>query len=133
MFLPFAESDFIFSIVGEELGFVGAICILLVYMSVAFFGFSIAKRSEERFDGFVAFGISAVICLQTLINVAVVSGTIPPTGIPLPFMSYGGSSLVCFLSSIGILLSIDRKTKINYVEKKINIKRLRKNERLRFN
>lgn len=133
MFLPFAESDFIFSIIGEELGFIGALSVLLVYMLVAFLGFSIAKRSTERFDSFVSFGISAVICLQTLINVAVVSGTIPPTGIPLPFMSYGGSSLVCFLSSIGILLSIDRKTKPNYIENKITTKRLRKNERLHFN
>lgn len=135
MFLPFAESDFIFSIVGEELGFIGALCVLLVYMLVAYMGFSISKRCTERFDGFLAFGISSVICLQTLINVAVVSGTIPPTGIPLPFMSYGGSSLVCFLSSIGILLSIDRKTKLNYIDnKEIKIKkRLKKNERLRFN
>ncbi len=133
MFLPFAESDFIFSIIGEELGFIGSLLILFVYMTIVFLGFSISKRSTERFDSLVAFGISAVICLQTLINVAVVSGTIPPTGIPLPFMSYGGSSLVCFLSSVGILLAIDRKTRPNYIENKIITKRLKRNERLHLN
>lgn len=109
MFLPFAESDFVFSIIGEELGFVGGLIVLLLLLSMSFLGFGIAKNAKNRFDALLAYGISAVICLQTLINVAVVSGAIPPTGIPLPFISYGGSSLICFTSSIGLLLSIDRR------------------------
>ncbi|MBQ7652899.1 MAG: putative lipid II flippase FtsW [Clostridia bacterium] len=108
MFLPFAESDFIFAIVGEEFGFVGAILLIAVYMAIAITGYKIAARAQTRFQAVLAYGISSVIVLQTLINVAVVSGSIPPTGIPLPFMSYGGSSLVCFLSSIGILESVAR-------------------------
>lgn len=115
MFLPFAESDFIFSIVGEEFGFVGSVCIIGIYVLIVFLGFDISKRCTERFDALLSGGISGVICLQTLLNLAVVSGAIPPTGIPLPFMSYGGSSLVCFCSAIGVLLSIDRKTKLNYI------------------
>jgi len=115
MFLPFAESDFIFSVVGEEFGFVGAIVVIGVYVSIAFFGYKISANAKTRFESVLAFGISSVIILQTMINVAVVSGSIPPTGIPLPFMSYGGSSLVCFLSSIGILLSIDRNTTKNLI------------------
>lgn len=108
MFLPFAESDFVFSIIGEELGFIGGIVVLLMLLGLSFIGFSIARNAKNRFDSLLAYGISSVICLQTLINVAVVSGSIPPTGIPLPFISYGGSSLICFTSSIGLLLSIDR-------------------------
>lgn len=112
MFLPFAESDFIFSIVGEELGFIGAVFIIGVYILIVTMGMTISKRANNRFDAFLSFGISMIIAIQSGLNLAVVSGVIPPTGIPLPFMSYGGSSLVCFLSSIGILLSIDRKTSI---------------------
>lgn len=115
MFLPFAESDFIFSIVGEELGFVGALFVVGIYLLIVFLGFDISKRCTSRFDALLSGGISAVICMQTLLNLAVVSGSIPPTGIPLPFMSYGGSSLVCFCSAVGVLLSIDRKTTINYL------------------
>lgn len=111
MFLPFAESDFVFSIIGEELGFLGGIVVLLMLLGMSFLGFSIASNAKNRFDALLAYGISAVICLQTLINVAVVSGSIPPTGIPLPFISYGGSSLICFTSSIGLLLSIDRNNR----------------------
>lgn len=134
LFLPFAESDFIFSIVGEELGFIGALFIISIYASITVLGISISKRCENRFDATLAFGISNVFGLQTLLNIAVVSGAIPPTGIPLPLMSYGGSSLVCFLSSIGILLSVDRRSKVNIfsvIEEKREGKK--KYGRLRFN
>lgn len=116
MFLPFAESDFIFSVVGEELGFVGAVFIIGVYASIVFFGITISKHANDRFDALLSCGISMIIAIQSGLNLAVVSGVIPPTGIPLPFMSYGGSSLVCFMSSIGILLSMDRKTQIGKIE-----------------
>ena len=111
MFLPFAESDFIFAIFAEEFGFVGGVGLIFLYLAIATCGYKIAAKATTRFESVLAYGISSVIILQTLINVAVVSGSIPPTGIPLPFMSYGGSSLVCFMSSIGVLEAINAKTR----------------------
>ena len=109
-FLPFSESDFIFSVIGEELGFVGAVAVIALYILLICRGFRIARTAKNRFGCYLAGGITAVIAIQTLINIAVVTGSIPPTGIPLPFVSYGGSSLVVFLGGIGILqrVSSDR-------------------------
>ena len=114
LFLPFSESDFIFSIIGEELGFFGAICLLGIYLAVIIIGYKTALSAKDRFGAYLAFGITSVISCQLLINVAVVTGSIPPTGIPLPFISFGGSSLVVFLSAIGILLNISRQTDLEY-------------------
>lgn len=114
LFLPFSESDFIFSIIGEELGFFGAICLLGIYLAVIIIGYKIALSAKDRFGAYLAFGITSVISCQLLINVAVVTGSIPPTGIPLPFISFGGSSLVVFLSAIGILLNISKQADLNY-------------------
>ena len=114
LFLPFSESDFIFSIIGEELGFFGAICLLMIYIFVIILGYKIALKAKDRFGSYLAFGITSVISCQLLINVAVVTGSIPPTGIPLPFISFGGSSLVVFLSAIGILLNISKQADLNY-------------------
>ena len=114
LFLPFSESDFIFSIIGEELGFFGAICLLMIYIFVIILGYKIALKAKDRFGSYLAFGITSVISCQLLINVAVVTGSIPPTGIPLPFISFGGSSLVVFLSAIGILLNISRQADLEY-------------------
>ena len=109
LFLPFSESDFIFSIIGEELGLIGAIFILMVYIIIIIQGVKIALNAADRLGAYMAFGITSVICLQTLINVAVVTGSIPPTGIPLPFISAGGSSLIVFLASVGILININSR------------------------
>lgn len=106
LFLPFAESDFIFAIIGEELGFVGCILIIGVYTLIIALGIKIALNANDRLGSYLASGISAVIAVQLLINIAVVTGSIPPTGIPLPFISAGGTSLMVFMSAIGVLCNI---------------------------
>lgn len=111
MFLPFAESDFIFSIICEELGFLGAILVLFAFILVLFYGIRIAKQAKDRFGGLLASGIISVIATQVLINIAVVTQSIPPTGVPLPFISSGGTSVVVFMSAIGILLNISKQSK----------------------
>ena len=111
LFLPFSESDFIFSIIGEELGFVGCLAILLVYGVLIYYGFKVAKNAPNRFGSLLASGITFVIAIQVILNVAVVTGSVPPTGLPLPFMSAGGTSIVVFLSAIGVLLNIDKQSR----------------------
>lgn len=108
-FLPFSESDFIFSIVGEELGLVGAIGVLLLYLILIIAGFKIAVKAPNSFGTFLAVGITSIIAIQVVLNVAVVTGLVPPTGLPLPFMSAGSTSLVMFMGAIGILLNINRQ------------------------
>ncbi|MBO4472871.1 MAG: FtsW/RodA/SpoVE family cell cycle protein, partial [Clostridia bacterium] len=109
LFLPFAESDFIFSIIGEELGLFGAIGIMLVFGLLVFLGFRTAARAATRFESLLAAGVTSVIAIQSAVNFAVVTGCIPPTGLPLPFVSAGGSSLVSFMAATGILLSVERR------------------------
>ncbi|MBQ9792196.1 MAG: putative lipid II flippase FtsW, partial [Clostridia bacterium] len=126
LFLPFAESDFIFSVIAEEFGLVGCLLLLAVYFAVIVCGIKIAIRAKNRFGCFLATGITAVIAVQTLLNVSVVSGLIPPTGLPLPFISSGSTSIVVFMSAIGVLLNINKQNnecKINCV---INSKKLLK-------
>ena len=109
LFLPFAESDFIFSVIAEEFGLVGCLLLLAVYFAVIMCGIKIAIRAKNRFGCFLATGITAVIAVQTLLNVSVVSGLIPPTGLPLPFISSGSTSIVVFMSAIGVLLNINKQ------------------------
>lgn len=109
LFLPFAESDFIFSVIGEELGLFGAIAVMAAFAMLVYYGFLTAARSKDRFNALLASGITSVIAVQTALNLAVVTGCIPPTGLPLPFISAGGSSLVSFMSAIGVLLSVNRE------------------------
>lgn len=108
-FLPFSESDFIFSIIGEELGLVGAGIVLILFVILIVAGFKIAMRSNTRFGCYMATGITSILAIQVVLNVAVVTGLVPPTGLPLPLMSAGGTSLVVFLASIGVLLNIHRQ------------------------
>ena len=108
MFLPFAESDFIFAIIGEELGFVGSVLILGVYVAIIAIGIKIALSAKDRLGTYLAVGITSVIAVQLLINIAVVTGSIPPTGIPMPFISAGGTSLSVFMGAIGILCNVGR-------------------------
>lgn len=110
LFLPFSESDFIFSIIGEELGFAGCMLIMLIFAFLIYLGIKIAMQAPNRFGSYLATGIVSVIGAQVLINIAVVSGSIPPTGVPLPFISAGSTALVVFMASIGILLNIDRQS-----------------------
>ena len=108
LFLPFAESDFILSVIGEETGFFGVLGVLALFAVIIVRGTLIAARARDRYSCYLAAGITALLALQTLMNVAVVCGAVPPTGLPLPFVSAGGSSLVCYFAAVGALLSVSR-------------------------
>lgn len=106
LFLPESYGDFIFSILGEELGYIGVVGILLVYLLIFIVGILIAKKAADQFSQLLAFGISFMIILSAFTNAAVVTGLAPTTGIPLPFISYGGTSVVLMCVSVGILVNI---------------------------
>jgi cell division protein FtsW len=108
-FLPNAHTDFIFSVIGEELGFVGAAFVLLLLGAFVWLGIRAAMRSPDRFGGLLALGLVAWVATETLINVGAVVGVLPVTGIPLPFISFGGSSLVITMAAAGILINIARQ------------------------
>ncbi len=105
-FLPAAHTDFIFSLVGEELGLLGAAGLLIVFGVVVWRGLRAAWRAPDLFATYAAFGISILLGLQTLINMGVVTGLLPTKGLTLPFVSYGGSSMVCMMFAMGLLLNI---------------------------
>ncbi len=113
LFLPFAESDFILSVIGEEVGLIGVLLLVGIFLFIVVKGFMIARSAKDRFSCYVATGISAVVAVQTALNIAVVCGAIPPTGLPLPFMSAGGSSLVAYLMALGILMNISRQSRVS--------------------
>jgi cell division protein FtsW len=105
-YLPESSTDMIFAIVGEELGLVGAFALLAAFVVFGYAGFNVALACRDPFGKLLATGITALICGQAALNVSAVMGLAPLTGIPLPFVSYGGSSLVVMLASVGILLNI---------------------------
>jgi len=105
-YLPEASTDMIFAIIGEELGLVGALAVLAAFVVFGYAGFNVALACRDPFGKLLAAGITALICGQAAVNVSAVMGLAPLTGIPLPFVSYGGSSLTVMLASVGILLNI---------------------------
>jgi cell division protein FtsW len=105
-YLPEAHTDMIFAVIGEELGLVGSTFVIGAFAALALVGFRIALRCPDRFGKLLAAGITALVCGQAAINLAATLGIAPLTGIPLPFVSYGGSSLVVLLAAIGVLLNI---------------------------
>jgi cell division protein FtsW len=105
-YLPEAHTDMIFAIVGEELGLVGSTCVMLAYAVFAYAGLRVALECKDAFGKRLATGITVLVCGQAAINLAAVMSLAPLTGIPLPFVSYGGSSLVVLLASVGVLLNI---------------------------
>lgn len=115
LFLPFAESDFIFAIIGEELGFLGCLFVIAMFCIVIYRGIKIAMNAPNRFYSYIASGITIVIAVQTLLNIAVVTGSVPPTGLPMPFISSGGSSLVVFFGAVGILENIASNSQLQPV------------------
>ncbi|HKG61153.1 MAG TPA: putative lipid II flippase FtsW [Pyrinomonadaceae bacterium] len=108
LFLPFAHSDFIFAVVGEELGLVGAIAVVLVFALFLWRGVRTALLAPDRFGMLLSLGIVTSIVTQALFNISVVLSLVPTKGIPLPFISYGGSSLVPTLAAVGILLNVSQ-------------------------
>jgi cell division protein FtsW len=105
-YLPEASTDMIFAIVGEELGLLGSIGVIAAFALFGYAGFNIALRCREPFGKALATGLTALVCGQAAVNMGAVLGLLPLTGIPLPFVSYGGSSLVIGLASVGVLLNI---------------------------
>lgn len=105
-FLPFAESDFILSIIGEELGFIGILLLFLLSAILIFRGIKVAARAKDFFSFLLASGITLVYGIQTAVNALVVSGSIPPTGLPLPLISSGNTSLIITMASMGVLYAI---------------------------
>ena len=105
-----------FSIVCEELGLVGAVLIILVFVLLIWRGYVIAMRCRDRFGSMLAVGLITQVAIQTILNIAVVTNTIPNTGISLPFFSYGGTSLVMLLGQMGFVLSVSRQTTLEKLE-----------------
>jgi cell division protein FtsW len=111
-FLPERENDYILAIIGEELGFVGCFLLLAAYFFAVIRGTAIALRCRDRFGRLLAGGITAVLAIQVIMNVGVVTSAIPATGQTLPFVSYGGTSLLAYMMAMGILLNISRYTEV---------------------
>ena len=107
-YLPFAESDFILAVIGEEFGYVGIILLFLVFGAIVFCGIRTAARCRDMFGFLTASGITAVYAIQVVINALVVSGSIPPTGLPLPLVSSGNTSLIITMAAMGVLYNISR-------------------------
>lgn len=112
LYLPEPQNDFIFSVVCEELGFIGATLIILVFVLLIWRGYVIAMRCRDRFGSMLAIGLTTQVGVQTILNIAVVSNTIPNTGISLPFFSSGGTALVMLLAEMGVILSDSRQTNL---------------------
>ena len=107
-YLPEPQTDFIFSIISEEFGFLGVVIVTSLFITIIYSGFKIAMNCEDKFGKYLAFGITFGLAFQTMLNLMVVVGLIPVTGVTLPFLSYGGSSLLISLTSMGILLNISK-------------------------
>lgn len=109
-FLPFAESDFILSVIGEEIGFIGTAILFLFMFLLSYRGYKTAVKCKNFFGFILAVGITTVFTFQALINALVVTGSIPPTGLPLPFISSGNTSLIVFMTAFGILFNVSKDT-----------------------
>ncbi|MCQ2551009.1 MAG: putative lipid II flippase FtsW [Clostridia bacterium] len=111
LYIPEPQNDFILSIIGEELGFVGIIILLAVYTYLIYRGFKVALNAKDRLGMFLAGGVTSMLAIQVIINVAVVTSSMPCTGITLPFISYGGNAMLMFMMSMGILLNVSKKSR----------------------
>ena len=109
-YLPEVHTDFIFSVIGEELGLLGVTVVIVVFVFLIWRGFQTSLRAPDLFGSYLALGIAALIAVQTLLNMGVVMGLLPTKGATLPFVSYGGTSLIINLMAVGILLNISSCT-----------------------
>ncbi len=121
LFLPEPHNDFIFSVLGEEFGFLGTLLILVAYLLIFFLGLIIAKKTKDEFGQLLAFGISFMIVISAFLHAAVGIGIVPTTGITLPFISFGGTSIIVFCTSVGILINIGLQSK----DKKLRFKKIK--------
>ena len=110
LFLPFAESDFIFSIIAEETGFIGSILIICLFFALFLTIIKIARQANDRFGFLLAVGIGSLIAIQVILNISVVTGLVPPTGLPLPFISAGSTSIMIFMSMLGVVQNVHRQS-----------------------
>jgi cell division protein FtsW len=122
-YVPNAHTDFIFSILGEELGLVGELVVVVAFGALVFAGVRIAARASDVFGRLLAAGVVSWLGLQALINLGAVTGLLPITGVPLPFLSYGGSSLVVSLAAVGILINVSNRSRWQPLEATTNARR----------
>ena len=113
-FLPFAESDFILSVIGEEIGFIGLVAFFALLGFIIYRGLKIASKSKDVFGYMLAVGITMIFGIQTVVNALVVTGSIPPTGLPLPLVSSGNTSIIIFMAEMGILFNISKKGSLTF-------------------
>jgi cell division protein FtsW len=110
LYLPESQNDFVFAVVCEELGFVGALLVIILFLLFIIRGFFIAAKAPDKFGMMIVVGLTVQIGLQALLNIAVVTNTIPNTGVSLPFFSYGGTALIMQLAQMGIILNVSRQS-----------------------
>ena len=118
-YLPEAHTDFIFPIIGEELGLIATLAVVIAFGVLVVCGILVAPQSRDLFGTFLSSGIVAVIGLQAIVNIAVTTNIIPNKGMPMPFVSYGGSNLVMTLAAFGILLNIARQAHADAVDRSV--------------
>lgn len=109
LFLPFAESDFIFSIIAEEWGFVGALFVIFLFVFMFLCIIKTSKNAPDRFGALLSAGIGSLVLIQVFLNIAVVTGLVPPTGLPLPFISAGSTSIMIFMAMLGVVQNVHRQ------------------------
>jgi cell division protein FtsW len=131
-YLPLSHTDSIFAVLGEELGLIGCLVVIGLFAALAYRGFKIALNAPDNFGTVLASGITCWLIFQALINIAVVTATLPFTGLPLPFISFGGSSLVASMAGVGLLLSISRGTQGGEAEESASFDIRRRNRRPRL-
>ncbi len=113
-FLPFAETDFILSVIGEEIGFIGLIFFFALLGIIIYKGLKIASRAKDVFGHIVAVGITMIFGIQVIVNALVVTGSIPPTGLPLPLVSSGNTSIIIFMTEMGVLYNISKQGSLTF-------------------
>ncbi len=116
LYIPEPQNDYIFSIVCEELGFIGAMMVIVLFVLLIWRGFVVAFHAKDKFGSMIVIGIVSRVAIQTILNIGVVTNTIPPTGISLPFFSYGGTALMMLMFEMGLVLSISRQSRMEVIK-----------------